>query len=248
VWLCYKYNQEALLELPLPDIAVGTSGSFHEDYFITEYLQKYKGLKLSHDPAQRALSRWMASEESCRKVNSSFRDPLLRSFTDRAHRALFGAQRKIAAVLGNLCLPIVFSDCKWGPGATFDLKRELATPDKKMTEVISVTAKAMPYLRAILEADPHWAACLLGVLPEGPYSLLSSNFNIVRGSRFLTVPKNAKTDRCIAAEPTGNSFLQQGVHSYMRRRLRRFGVDLDEQSINQERAREGTLTGWLHLI
>jgi len=42
----------------------------------------------------------------------------------------------------------------------------------------------------------------------------------------------------IAAEPTGNSFLQQGVHKYMRRRLKRFGVNLDDQSINNQLARD----------
>jgi hypothetical protein len=76
------------------------------------------------------------------------------------------------------------------------------------------------------------------MFPEGAFTLLPHAFKIVRGSRFLTVPKSAKTDRCIAAEPTGNGFLQQGVHSYMRRRLKRFGIDLDDQSINQQKAQD----------
>jgi hypothetical protein len=50
------------------------------------------------------------------------------------------------------------------------------------------------------------------------------------------VPKNAKIHRMIAAEPTGNSFLQQGVGRYIRRRLKAFGVDLNDQTINQELA------------
>jgi hypothetical protein len=62
----------------------------------------------------------------------------------------------------------------------------------------------------------------------------------------LTVPKNAKTDRCIAAEPTGNGFLQQGVGRFMRKRLAKFGVDLDDQSRNQtlaaRAARDGLAT------
>jgi hypothetical protein len=217
--------------------------TFLLDYFITEYLSKYKGLKTSFNKARNALDKRELAEQRCEQVNRKFREYRLRPFTGRVEAALFRAQRKIAAVLGNLRLPIVFSDCMWGPGATYDLKRSDASPDKKMLRTISVTSGALGFMRAQLESDPHWFEALYGILPEGPFSITSSCFTTVRGSRFLTVPKTAKTDRCIAAEPTGNSFLQQGVHSYIRRRLRRFGVDLDDQSINQQRARDAYALG-----
>lgn len=238
VWLCFQHNQEALLELPLPDTAVAQPGAFHADYFITEYLSKYKGLKTSYDLRKAALDKWLLAEETCGATNRRFREYHFRPFSGRVEAALFNAQRKISAVLGALRLPVVLSDCRWGPGATFDLRRGMATPDKKISEPISVTASALPFIRAVLEADPRWSQCFTGFYPDGPLCLTSDVYRIVRGSRFLTVPKNAKTDRCIAAEPTGNSFLQQGVHSYLRRRLLRFGVDLDDQSINQRRAQE----------
>lgn len=237
VWLCFKYNQEALLELPPAAIADSDTDAFQKDYFITEYLTKYKGLKVPHDTRKVALGKWRLSEQMCLETNSAFRNARLRPFTGRVEAVLFRAQRKIASCLGVLNLPVALSDCKWGPGATLDMKREDATPDKKISQPISVTAPALPYLKAVLESDPHWAACFLGVVPEAAYSLLpETTFKVVKGSRLLTVPKSAKTDRVIAAEPTGNSFLQQGVRSYMRRRLKRFGVDLDDQSINQARA------------
>jgi len=243
VWLCFKYNQEELCSLPLPEITATNTAEFQLDYFITEYLSKYKALKLPVNPKRVALDKWILAETKCGLTNQTFRQLQLRPFTGRVESSLFRAQRKIAAVLGRLSLPIVLGDCKWGPGATFDLGREDAYPDKKISQAISVTATALPYMRAVVESDPHWASCFLGVIPQGAFSLLPSNFNIVRGSRFLTVPKSAKTDRCIAAEPTGNGFLQQGVHSYMRRRLKRFGVDLDQQSISQQRAAEAADCG-----
>jgi hypothetical protein len=49
----------------------------------------------------------------------------------------------------------------------------------------------------------------------------------------VSVPKNAKTDRIICAEPTGNIFLQKALGEIIRQKLRRFGVDLNDQSINQ---------------
>lgn len=243
VWLCFKYNQDALLELPSADSADRDPYDFLLDYFITEYLSKYKGLKTSFDKPGNALRKWKLSEQRCAQTNLKFREYRLRPFSGRVEAALFRAQRKIAAVLGQLRLPVVLSDCMWGPGATFDLKRSDASPDKKMLQAISVTASALGFMRSQLESDPDWFEALYGVKPEGPYSMTSANFKLVRGSRFLTVPKSSKTDRCIAAEPTGNSFLQQGVHHYMRRRLRRFGVDLDDQSINQEGARAAYTSG-----
>lgn len=237
IWLCFKYNHEALLALPPVDIATNNTAGFSLDFFITEYLQKYKGLKTSADLGSVALEKWRLSEVKCLETNRRFRELKLRPTTGRVESALFRARRKIASVLGNLHRPLVLDGCKWGPGATFDLRRMFATPDNKISRAISVTAAAFPLLKAVIQSDPHWASVFLGTIPEGAFSLLPSGiFSIVRGSRFLTVPKNAKTDRCIAAEPTGNGFLQQGVHKYLRRRLKRFGIDLDDQSINQRGA------------
>jgi len=243
VWLCFKHNQKALLELSPADIAVNDSKAFRLEYFLSEYLSKYKGLKTGIDPYAVALGKWKQTEVKCKETNEIFRRAQLRPFTGRDESILFDARRKIAAVLGVLRFPIVLNDCKWGPGATFDMRRELATPDKKISQPISVTASALPVLRAVVESDPHWVSCFTGVIPDGPCSLTSDCFTVVRGSRFLTVAKSAKTDRCIAAEPTGNGFLQQGVHSYMRRRLKRFGVNLDDQSINQRKAADAYFCG-----
>lgn len=245
VWLCFKYNQAALLELPPADIATNDTGMFQLEYFVSEYLKKYKGLRTKIDTAKVALDKWRLAEVRCRQTNARFRELRLRPTTGRVETALFRAQRKIAAVLGSLRTSLVLNSCKWGPGATFDLRRDVATPDNKISQTISVTNQALPWFRAVLESDPHWAYCFLGVIPEGQFSFLPAfnPYKVVAGSRFLTVAKNAKTDRCIAAEPTGNSFLQQGVHHYMRRRLKRFGVDLDDQSINQRLAQDAFSLG-----
>lgn len=238
VYLCFKYKcHEELIELPMPATATLSTEAFAKDYFITEYLSKYKGLSLSRDKRQVALEKWRLSEVQCLETNRRFRSAAACPLAGHTEPLLLRAQRKIAAVLGTLVVPRVLDGCRWGPGATFDLKRSSATLDQKISKRLSVTASALPYLKAVVESDPHWAEALIGILPEGPYSLLPVCFRVVKGSRFLTVPKNAKTDRCINAEPTGNSFLQQGVRVYMRHRLKRFGIDLDDQSINRNLAR-----------
>jgi len=245
-WLCMKYNQAELLNLLPVDPADNNSHEFLLSYFLSEYLSKYKGLKSGIKTREVALGRWISSEQQCFETNKKFREYVRRPFDGRAETVLFRTQRLISMILGPLNVSNVLADCKLGPGATFDLRRGDATPDQKYSRAISVTASALPYFKAVLEADPHWCYCFLQVLPEGPVSLLPQArcFQLVRGSRFLTVPKSAKTDRCIAAEPTGNQFLQQGVHSFMRRRLRRYGVDLSNQELNQRAARSAYLSGY----
>jgi hypothetical protein len=50
-------------------------------------------------------------------------------------------------------------------------------------------------------------------------------------------------ERTIAVEPLLNGFVQKGVDLFFRKRLKRVGIDLSDQSRNQELAREGSLKG-----
>jgi hypothetical protein len=65
----------------------------------------------------------------------------------------------------------------------------------------------------------------------------------VEENRISLVPKNWKTHRTIACEPTGSLPVQLAVDAYLKRRLRRWGIDLHSQTMNQEMARLGSLTG-----
>jgi hypothetical protein len=62
-------------------------------------------------------------------------------------------------------------------------------------------------------------------------------------NRVEVVPKNWKTGRTIACEPEGNLPLQLALDGYIKKRLRRkLGIDLSDQSRNQNLAKEGALT------
>lgn len=246
-WLCYKHNHLELLQLPGADFASNDTTSVMEEYLVLSYLSKYIGLSTGLNLREVALEKWFASERSCKSTNALFTPSELRGISPRVSALLFKAQRKIASIMGRFSTVASLHDCKWATGATFDLKRGEAFVGHKMTRTISVTESALPYLRKVIEHDPHWFATISGVVPDGEFCVLPCNFTVTRGSRFLTVPKSAKTDRCIAAEPTGNSFLQQGLHAYMRRRLKRFGVDLDNQARNQQRASDAYNCGFATL-
>jgi hypothetical protein len=67
-----------------------------------------------------------------------------------------------------------------------------------------------------------------------------SVLKIVPGNKISFVPKNAFTERTIAIEPAMNLMLQLGVDGFIRKRLKRYGVDLDSQDKNQLLARRGS--------
>jgi len=67
----------------------------------------------------------------------------------------------------------------------------------------------------------------------------------VEGNVMFTVPKNSDIDRCAAKEPDLNMFLQKGFGNQIRSLLKRVGVNLNDQSHNQELARIGSVNGSL---
>jgi hypothetical protein len=72
---------------------------------------------------------------------------------------------------------------------------------------------------------------------------------VVPGNRVTFVPKNAKTDRAIAVEPTVNIWFQLGIGRVIREKMRRHGWNLrDGQETNQALARLGSLDDSLSTI
>jgi hypothetical protein len=67
------------------------------------------------------------------------------------------------------------------------------------------------------------------------------SFLVFDGNKVQCVPKNWKTDRTIAIEPTMNMYVQKGIGNVLRRRLKRVAVDLDDQTTNQRHALEGSI-------
>lgn len=235
-WLRYKYDQVELAKADINPRDYLDAAAFAPDYAVVSFLSKYKGLHTGIDTEQVALQRFTLAEQRCRAANEAFR--AMRSGASSPWHAVFhSASRKIARLLGPFSLFCVDGREGWGPGATLEIPRRRAFPDTKMCELpITVTRSALDYLKSTIESDLHWSYAILGMFPEGPYSLLRSTFKVVPGNRLTTVPKNAKTDRVIAVEPRGNSFLQKSAGAYIRSRLKRVGVDLNDQTKNQKLA------------
>jgi hypothetical protein len=221
------------------------------------FFQKLPDLKIGIDKEKVALQKFLEAEELCRETNSilSMRRSGLCSWPGRVESIFLSAQRKIARVLGPV--PSISElDLRFGPGATIGTKRSEASIRRKLTEELQCSEDFLPIASMVLGEMPHLVgihetdrdverlnitSCEGGLIID---EMASVPVEIVP-ARLNFVPKNAKTCRSICVEPGLNVLFQLAVGSWMAKRLAAFGVDIRDQSLNQRRAREGSLTGAL---
>nr|URG15409.1 MAG: RNA dependent RNA polymerase [Leviviridae sp.] len=104
-----------------------------------------------------------------------------------------------------------------------------------------VTLRAYPYIAVLQHLSPLWTeSCDKAYMRSG-----SLTTRVVEGNVVFTVPKDSTIDRAAAKEPDYNMYLQRAVGSHVRRKLRLHGIDLNDQTVNQELARIGSTTGSL---
>ena len=208
---------------------------FWRDYQAVSLLSKYPELNLGIDKRKVAIEKFYESERLCRETNWRFCDPL-RRFHSETVDSLFTARRRIAMILGDFSWDTAQRYFNFGPGASVGLPRKKSHPCQKIGNTNpTVTGVTLPLLQAYLRWD--WQMASIGLSPR-----------IVRGAKGTTVPKNAKTDRFIAIEPQWNMFFQKGIGGMIRCRLKRFGIDLNDQGRNQELARRGSAENTLATI
>jgi len=192
------------------------------------------GRKVVSEARERvAMSEYVACEQEVRAADARL-DP---SYMDEF-------QRMSAMLFGDL-FSKVDRDVYWGriipkhgPGA--------------VAEKVSANAK---YLQQT------WPARLEGIFPFDSYVLPNHHFRGEEGARphFLepgaelpvrvcAVPKTLKTPRIIAIEPVAMQYLQQGLYRAILSALQEDGiltrmVGITDQTLNQQMAREGSLSG-----
>lgn len=202
-----------------------TEDAFKRDFAYLSLLRKWKGHKLGINREWVAFSTWREAEKRCFLTNRRLEVEASTGCYSVAPSIISDAQRKIARILGRLDKDRISVLCRFGNGATSDLRRGTTHAEKSCNP--TVTFDAIPWACRVLAHDE-----LLGSL-VGPFRSLK----VVESNRMVMVSKSAKVDRPIAAEPTLNSFIQQGFGRYIRERLMRAGVDLNDQTINQDYAK-----------
>lgn len=227
-----------------------SAANFATDYLAVEVLSKYPFENRDSNRVQIALDKFADSETLCTSSNMRlWRSSHFPVCPEMWPAVQHTARRKIERVLGPFIREEAEAMSGFGPGATTSLRRLRGDAYHKFGHLKPDTTPdnaytAWEYVRNI----PRWFETLTGALPttvEADFLAFppSQVFNIVRGNRVTTVPKNFKTDRVIGIEPDLNMYVQKGIGSCIRKRLRRIGVDLDDQTLNQRLAREGSMNG-----
>lgn len=206
----------------------------------------------------RALEIFSKAERDCKEYNLNGYKLLADPETDFGADILRLARVFLVKVLGTE-LPgskALLDKARHGPGATIGTCKGNTSLYHKYEEwPYSCTIDAFRYARFAIETDQRWIGALQNSYRERfgiqKHAILdmevfwSKVIKVVDGNRICTVPKDALKERTIAIEPTLNVYLQLGVDGFIRKRLKRFGVDLDSQEKNQELARLGSLPSTL---
>lgn len=199
----------------------GGAPQFWLDYQATKLLQKYPGLKTGVCKRSVAEAKFWECERLCGDTNKRILGWKrgIQEFQPEARvaRVLFYAQQKIADILGP-CPLVEDLPLDFGPGASVSVRGDTSVY-KKLNRAPECTIALSQRIHDVAKTVPHW-------------SYEWERLDVVGGAELTFVPKDAKTDRPICIEPLINGFVQKGIGSFMKQRLRLHGVNLYDQGIN----------------
>lgn len=228
VAILFRYGQcHDALKLGFSALDYNDPRDFAKAWQAHRLLAKADFLDLGLDQEAAALSSFIEAERKCQRVNHRLR---ARPLTGRAGDILSRARLKISHLLGDLTrskLEVILGLSKWGDGSTSSCKGRFTQRYNKIGSDADYTPQLQQYINA-LSLEPWFPLGLMKKIP---------------GNTVCFVPKNFKTHRSIASEPTVNSALQRGVGEYLVGKLRRWGVNTRDQRPNQRLARLGSIHG-----
>jgi len=233
-WLLVQYEEwDQLVEKQVDPNHYSSASSFADDYLVVSILRKNHRVPTSFDREKNAYEKFFDSERVCKETNERIRGFVngAISVPPEISLVLERARGIIWQILGPLTRPkldFAEANMRFGPGATTSVSGRDVTPSRKFTSSLHVTPRLYPYWPSLI---PHlWRAAVTDV-------------TLRSASKVTCVPKDAKTDRIIAIEPHLNIYVQLGAGALIRRQLKRFGVDLDDQTRNQYLASTAQQTG-----
>ncbi len=214
--------------------------TFAAEYLRKSFLSKFNGEGTASSDARRnsAIGKWELQERVNAGTNQRLRG-MDRGFNILPritfYRFLGVVQHHIAEVLGPISSEMVLGS--FTGGASTSRPRTSSRPAGKYVGQVDATPDTYPYLDLIRRESETYRQ----------YGFLAS-YREVNGAVLFTVPKNSEIDRCACKEPDVNMFLQKAVGDHIRGRLRRVGINLNDQSINRRLAHKGSVDGSLATI
>lgn len=216
-----------------------------KDRLTIDFLKKYTGFTTDVDPEKAALETFLETEEWCKLTNRRLRSVRDGAKAPYLNTIMLMAQRKIARTLGSFSVNELLNLSYWGPGVTSSVKGSFTDAANKFQARPDVSPDFAVKAAQLMSFLPSWSA-LLADSDHGCW--VTPVLNVISGNSITFVPKTALTHRSIAVEPHINSFFQLGIGKMIRKRLKRVGIDLDDQSTNQKLARLGSIDGSLATI
>ncbi len=204
---------------------------------LRELFSKYDDGKPSPEKERVTWKRFHDAEAACRETNMWVEK------TFRYDPFWIKVRRRIYDTLGQFSWDECARFFGFGPGATTRLPRSESHASYKYSGIPESTSG-----NAIL------ASCAIRMVPLWIHNVLSAGgdpdnlVKVVPGNCVIAVPKNFKTDRTIAKEPCMNIYIQKGIGRIIRFRLKRVGIDLNDQSRNQRAALLGSYDGSLATV
>lgn len=215
-----EWDSLATLEVSPHDHA--SAQAYFRDAQAAALFSKNADLPTSFDKASKAKLNWWDGEKSCYRTNIRL-SGLQEGEHPHVDRLLQLAREKIRLWIGSG--PPLRVEGRFGPGATYADPSVRATVPDKMNSVPTATPSAFLSVLDLLETG--WGRAL---------TARGSQVEYVRGNRHSLAPKNAKTDRNIAIEPSVNIFYQLALGNVLRQRLKwSTGIDLRHAAFHHRR-------------
>jgi hypothetical protein len=226
----YAVFRELLIELLEQD------GSYKAHYLRDQFESK-----LSDAPGgasddvrrQRAIAKWLATEERNRDTNirimlADDEDFLFldsQGFPVSARDVIDWCRDELARFFKGSNSDDLRGS--FSGGASTSLRRGVGQIPRKYQIGKDITSSAVRHYIPLSDS-------LIG---------MPRDLTLVKGNVLFTVPKTSEIDRCACKEPDLNMYCQKAVGNEIRRRLKKHGIDLNDQSVNQEWSQLGSLTG-----
>jgi len=217
--------------------------TFAVDYLLSEILSKASPSMTGAQPEvlrEIAFTKLYDSERQCQETNTRLCIEYSRLGSAEFDPVLKLARRKIERCLGAFSWDECSRYFQHGRHASTRLSRRKGDLYYKFRGTPDTTASCETLSKIAISLIKPWAG------PVNHWSEIPVNRKI--GNRITTVPKTAKTDRTIAIEPCMNMYIQKGIGTVIRQRLRKVGVDLNNQGVNQVLSKLGSKDGSLATI
>lgn len=223
------------------------ASEFFSDVQALALIKKNPHYECGIPKAQNALEKFMGAEEQCARTNTFFRKSLQAPRTGDLWQILYSARRFVQAIIGD---EPGYLKPDFGPGATTNLKGFETNIVSKLRTVPEVTPEFYSEAhRMILTTLPLYAISCGLVTRTRTTVEFNQRLPTTVGNVFTTVPKDWKTDRPICIEPGANMLFQKAYGNLIRRRLLRYGFDLDKRpDLHAEYARVGSIDDSLSTI